>query len=700
MLFALSVSASAQFGPVDYHSPPLRPDRICRLTDGFGRAHLSITCQHQWTQLLFDQGMAMLHGFAPEIAIQTFRLITLLEPDMPAGWAGMALANMETPARAREYAAHALQRARNATELERAIAQAIHECAAPGVSDSTELQRLLGMEWKKLSHKFPDDLAVRALFIQHSMEGSQRAPEMPLREELRSQLKIVRDADKDHAVLAWEMLFHDPEKEAAEAAISSARNTCRTAHQNAVVWRLAGNVCARYGQYRQATDMLKNAIRLHHRTMRREDLLPDQIAGYAESCDHMAEFLARSGDFEAAVALAQHMTSLPATGVWQWDEIHPAPQSTCVRGVKRLIWLLSELERWPELVEVAKRAEFAGPVVECDRRLAIARAAFALKQFELLSEQRLHLRIHIHFCEDQLALLDSDAVLRSRVGNPEHAAKYWKQSRRQTEDALLELDWYDALATGAASTGNEILPALNRPAEWEPLTWLLNGNIAASAESAKRLLLQYPEDALIRFRASIVRKHFPETDSELLNEAEFAFPTASKPVSGELLWQPQQAPAWTMPDHSGKLHSLADYRGRPLLLVFYLGAGCPHCIEQLQAMAPMKKEFEEGGLAVVTVSTDSIEGLADTFQVVGARESLPYLVLSDEYKDGFQTYGAYDQLDGELLHGVYLIDPEGRVRWAERGPEPFLNMEFLLREASRLLSAELVSPKATEQSSP
>ena len=40
------------------------------------------------------------------------------------------------------------------------------------------------------------------------------------------------------------------------------------------------------------------------------------------------------------------------------------------------------------------------------------------------------------------------------------------------------------------------------------------------------------------------------------------------------------------------------------------------------------------------------------------------------------------------LHGTFLIDPSGKLRWMDVGPEPFQDPKFLLEEAKRLLEME------------
>src|SRR5690606_31436771 len=88
-------------------------------------------------------------------------------------------------------------------------------------------------------------------------------------------------------------------------------------------------------------------------------------------------------------------------------------------------------------------------------------------------------------------------------------------------------------------------------------------------------------------------------------------PDLRKP--GPFHWHPSPAAACTLKDINGKDHSLADYQDKPVLVIVYLGAGCAHCIEQLNAFAPVIKDFEALGLSVVAISTDSVSGLKDTF---------------------------------------------------------------------------------------
>ena len=123
------------------------------------------------------------------------------------------------------------------------------------------------------------------------------------------------------------------------------------------------------------------------------------------------------------------------------------------------------------------------------------------------------------------------------------------------------------------------------------------------------------------------------------------------------------------------------------MLVFFLGRGCLHCQQQLAAFAKKAGELKEAGLSVITVSTDDQAGAkksVDSFGSSGA--GFPFLMLADPKLDVFRTYGAFDDFEQIALHGTYLIDGNGRVRWNDVSFEPFMNADFLLSEAKRLLS--------------
>jgi len=68
-------------------------------------------------------------------------------------------------------------------------------------------------------------------------------------------------------------------------------------------------------------------------------------------------------------------------------------------------------------------------------------------------------------------------------------------------------------------------------------------------------------------------------------------------------WEPYEAPALEVRDAAGKSVSLEEYRGKNVLLVFYLGPECPHCLRQLHEIGKNKDEWDRPNTVVLAVSS-------------------------------------------------------------------------------------------------
>lgn len=152
---------------------------------------------------------------------------------------------------------------------------------------------------------------------------------------------------------------------------------------------------------------------------------------------------------------------------------------------------------------------------------------------------------------------------------------------------------------------------------------------------------------------------------------------------GPFRWQPSPAESWTLVNADGEKKSLADYQGKPVIVIFYLGYGCLHCVEQLQAFAPVMEKFNQAGIELVAISTDDQDGLMTGLQ--NFEGDMPIPLLADPDFSVFKKYRCFDDFENQPLHGTFLIDRDGMVRWQDISFEPFLNHEFLLRESQRLL---------------
>jgi peroxiredoxin len=689
MAFGLLGSANLGQTPGAYPDVELQelPGREPGLESGYGHAHFPITSRQRRTQLYFDQGLAMLHGFAPRAAQRSFQKALTLEPEAPMLWCAMALATLDQPEQARYFLKQANRWRSSGTAREKAWIGALERCLlAPNQSDG-ELGSRLATAWKELSAQSPDDIEAKALYVKYCLESATRDPSTSQALSIDDDLRAVLRKDPRHALHASIIL--QCRRKPRDQVIPMIEKACQASPRNPQVWMRAGQLCIERGLPAHAVTLLENALRQHHREMARDNLVPDKTPGYAEACDGLVTALAMCGRFDAALKFSRHMLTFPSTRVWSWDSQYRAPDSLCILGAWQIVGLLADLGRWQDLAEFTREMDVLGPDLESERCLARCQAAFGLRDQVVMQEQAQQLLRNREHFESQRRRLETEPRLKRKLRDPAGAARDWSRRIEKIDLALNEVRLYTALVRKDLPAARAELGRIRRHDGLHARIALALGDRADSIQAIDCDLKAAPADVRVAYRCRELlrqlgdRPRLEELESRWREKFNLQH-TDAQPE--DVLWSPPLAPDWALADRDGELHSLDDYRGKPLLLVLYLGAGCPHCIEQLLALAPMKSEFDRARLSVVTVSTDSIEGLRSTFQVVGAEEALPYLVVSDESKATFRAYGAWNESRSAALHGVFLIDGRGRQLWSEVGKEPFMATRFLLSECERLLA--------------
>jgi peroxiredoxin len=149
---------------------------------------------------------------------------------------------------------------------------------------------------------------------------------------------------------------------------------------------------------------------------------------------------------------------------------------------------------------------------------------------------------------------------------------------------------------------------------------------------------------------------------------------------GPLDWEPFAAPELQCRDADGKTVRLEDYRGKNVLLVFYLSEGCVHCVEQLISINKRAAEWAEANTVVLAVSSTPPEKNKESQKLGG----LAMRLLSDSNHDNARRFTSYDDFEEIELHSTILIDAKGRVHWKRTGGDPFTDMDFLIKEVKRM----------------
>lgn len=112
---------------------------------------------------------------------------------------------------------------------------------------------------------------------------------------------------------------------------------------------------------------------------------------------------------------------------------------------------------------------------------------------------------------------------------------------------------------------------------------------------------------------------------------------------------------------------LADYKGRWLVLLFYPLDFTFVCPTELTAFSDRYEEFQGIGADIVGVSIDSVythRAWLRTPRDKGGIEGLVYPLGSDMTKQVSSDYGVLIDEKGIALRGLFIIDPEGVLRYA------------------------------------
>ncbi len=126
----------------------------------------------------------------------------------------------------------------------------------------------------------------------------------------------------------------------------------------------------------------------------------------------------------------------------------------------------------------------------------------------------------------------------------------------------------------------------------------------------------------------------------------------------------QAAPDFTLPRDGGGEVSLAECRGRAVVLYFYPRDDTSGCTSQAIAFTGMQGAFRDAGAVVLGVSKDSVAS-HDKFR---EKHDLGIVLLSDADGNVCESYGVWGErsMYGKTYMGIerttFLIDAEGRVR--------------------------------------
>ncbi|MBX9789361.1 MAG: peroxiredoxin family protein [Pirellulales bacterium] len=715
------------------------PRQKAYLIGGTGDVHFSVSTKSPLAQQFFDQGVGQLHGFWYYEAERSFRQVAALDPDCAMAYWGLAMANVKNEKRAKKFIDVAVQKIAQVTPRERLWIAAL--AAARTGEDSIPRRRKYVRDLEALVQDDPKDVEAKAFLALEIWSNGSWMTDEKLRIPISSHQAVdalldqVFAAQPMHPAHHYRIHLWDDEK--PERALLSASLCGQSAPSVAHMWHMPGHTYSKLHRYADAAWQQEASARVDHAQMMRDRVLPDQIHNYAHNSEWLIRNLAFLGRVGEAIELAKNMIEMPRLSATPPDK----GKFSSDYGYERLIDVLVQFECWQEIVAYSDSPYF--PVVgdsaeeQLKRTRLLGVAAFGLGNVE--AGQKQVLAIEELLRQKRTARLAAAEAAEQKARDEkkpdQEAAKAVAdvlvekgKSLQSIEQALDELRGYAALAAGdqaqarlefdklketsairkehlarAVSLAGDHAEAeklargavTSGPNEVYPLAVLIDvlqrAGKAAEAQAEFNTLRTLAADTDLdrevfrRLQPVAVQLSLP-TDWRIPRETPADAGVRPELANlGPIRWEPAPAPNWTLVGADSASVSLEQFHGRPVVLIFYLGAGCLHCVEQLQKFAPLTSDFAAAGISLAAISTEGLESLKASLATLSPDESVRFPLAADPELGVFKAYRAFDDFENMPLHATVLVDAQGLVRWQNISAEPFMDAKFLLDEAKRLL---------------
>jgi peroxiredoxin len=707
------------------------PRQAAYLIDGVGRVRFPVTTANDDARKFIEQGVAQLHGFWYFESERSFRQAAMLDADCATAYWGMAMSNRSNEKRAKGFIAEAVKRKDKVSRRESLLIEAfdryINAKSEKNDEKKSRANRYVA-DLEDLLIEFPEDIETKAFLCEFFWSAKKDGVGMSSHLALDALIQQVLDEEPLHPVHHYRIHLWDGKKPAL--ALESSALGGLSAPAIAHMWHMPGHIYSRLHRYHDAVYQQEASARVDHAHMMRDRVLPDQIHNFAHNNEWCIRNMISIGRVHDAEELARNMVSMPRHPKYN----HIGKTGSYKYGRERLLDVLQTYELYDRVIALRGTAlmEDTGDAEEDLKRDRAFGAAFAaLGKNDEATAIREQIRTQMDAVRQKQTDAGNEADKKAREAKSDDAAvakarkdaegKFNSEIKR-FEKGIDEIDGRLALVASDFAKALDLLTKAEAPAE--QLAVLLvkagkteegikkaadrvkdkKGDVPALAAQIEVLTAAGKKDEAkaafesLRVISSAIDMDVPPMQRLAPMAAEFGYRAdwrvartlpddlGARPnldALGPFRWSPVSAKDWSLADVDGKPRALQDYAGRPVIVVFYLGYGCLHCAEQLQAITKKFDAFRQMGVEVVAVSTDKQENLRKAYE--NFEGGFPFPLVADPDLAVFRQYRCYDDFEKAALHGTFVVDRAGKIVWQDISYEPFMDVDFLIKESGRLL---------------
>ncbi|MCX6612830.1 MAG: redoxin domain-containing protein, partial [Acidobacteria bacterium] len=427
--------------------------------------------------------------------------------------------------------------------------------------------------------------------------------------------------------------YHEPEQ-----ALKSAKRYGEVAPNIGHALHMPGHIYATVGMWKEAAISMDAATRTEVRHMHERQVYPFNYWNWGHNRAYLSYIQEELGLPDLAIAGARDLMDAPQDP----KSNDKSPYSPHSQGIRSMARVLVKYERWKELLDTrtiswrdSKEDQLLKAYVEARAHFGLGdldAAEKAMSELDKLKEDKSVERIY------KIMSVELKARLALAKG-----------------DTLLGL----GLMTEAAEKQFELQKSDNDPPHYPQVLFNALGEAYLKAGS-KDLAVAAFEKALKLTR----NDHFALIGLERAGkptriqtpEPERAYSTEALEKYGPKQWSPIAAPALEATDVDGNTVKLTELAGKNVILVFYLGKECPHCLKQLKDLKAKSSEWKRLNTVVLAVSGNSAE---QNRSLLGDEAYQGIRFLSDKDHANAKRFLSYDDFEGMELHATIVIDKEG-----------------------------------------
>jgi peroxiredoxin/tetratricopeptide (TPR) repeat protein len=672
--------------------------------EGIGIAHFPITTRNPEVQKWFDQGNALLHSFWDYEAERSFRWCLKLEPDNAMAYWGLARASqirgLGGNSRPADMIREALKRKdkvspREQLYIDAMAAQVMTDPITGQNGDNEKARKIL----ETLCVRYPDDMEARALLALSTMGNDRYGTELMIREILAKQPD--HPGAHHYRIHNWD--YHEPEQ-----ALESARRYGEIVPGIGHALHMPGHIFSIVGMWNEAAISMDAATRREKEYMQQRMTFPFNNWNYGHNRNYLSYIQEQLGMEKAAIFGARQLIDAPLDPETNADAFN----SSHSYGIASLARAYLKFERWDDLLK-EKNIPWRDILLDkIDRHYFEARAYFGKGDLDKAEKSMAALaalkdevekskvrpagsmyEIQVPDLKGRLALARGETLAGLKFLS-EAAEKEFAFQRDYADPPFYPESLYSSLGEAYLTAKSPLLAeqAFDKALDLTKNDlWALSGMVRAAnalgetakAQDAMARLLYLTADAdkglAIVQRAVATGVTAAPRDSSPGAQRNYLRTSLEK--FGPEKWEPYAAPSLDVKDSAGKRVTLDEYKGKNVVLVFYLGAECPHCMRQLHAIGEKKDDWERLNTVVLAVSVATPASNAAGLKAFG---DLPIRLLSDDRFANAHRFHSYDDFEEMELHSTILIDKQGRVYWARNGGDPFSDMAFLVKQLERM----------------